>query len=169
MARGGEHGELFDVLGLTDWRDRMAAVEDAYGGFRPDDLYPDALPALAQLADAGYRLAVLANQPAPRTAELAALGIRPNVMAMSGEMGVHKPDPAFFDRSLELMGHPDPACVAYVGDRIDNDVRASAAAGMRAVWLRRGPWGHLQSDDTRVATLTVRSLAELVDRHREIW
>ena len=65
---------------------------------------------------------------------------------MSDAMGVAKPDPAFFARTLELIGSPPPADVAYVGDRVDNDVRPSAAAGMRAVWIRRGPWGLLHTD-----------------------
>ena len=38
------------------------------------------------------------------------------------EMGIAKPDPAFFARCLELMGAPAAGAVAYVGDRIDNDV-----------------------------------------------
>ena len=64
---------------------------------------------------------------------------------MSDAMGVGKPDRAFFDRTLELIGSPDPGFVAYVGDRVDNDVLPAVAAGMRAVWLRRGPWGLLHA------------------------
>ena len=62
-------------------------------------------------------------------------------MAMSDEWDVHKPQPEFLRASARADGQPEPADVAYVGDRLDNDVRPSAAAGMRAVWLRRGPWG----------------------------
>ncbi|MFO7532105.1 MAG: HAD family hydrolase, partial [Candidatus Limnocylindrales bacterium] len=91
------------------------------------------------------------------------------VMAMSGELDVAKPDPAFFGRALELMGDPDPASVAYVGDRIDNDVRPSAAAGMRAVWLRRGPWGIVPDREPEQAALVVRSLAELVEKIDDAW
>ena len=65
---------------------------------------------------------------------------------MSDAMGVAKPDPAFYERTLELLGSPPPGDVAYVGDRVDNDVLPSAAAGMRAVWIRRGPWGLLHED-----------------------
>jgi FMN phosphatase YigB (HAD superfamily) len=88
-------------------------------------------------------------------------------MGMSASMGVSKPDPAFFAAALALMGDPDPADVAYVGDRVDNDVRPAAAAGLRAVWLRRGPWGFLSTDDEGVASLEVRSLDELVARADE--
>ena len=44
------------------------------------------------------------------------------------------------------------------------------AAGMRAVWLRRGPWGVIQRlpDGTHPA-LTVGSLDELVERIGEAW
>jgi FMN phosphatase YigB (HAD superfamily) len=34
-----------------------------------------------------------------------------------------------------------------VGDRIDNDVRPALRFGMRAAFLRRGPWGHIQEDN----------------------
>jgi HAD superfamily hydrolase (TIGR01662 family) len=163
VARGGEHSDVFALVGRPDWRSHMPAVLERYGGFRRDDLYPDALPALAALRADGYRLAVLANQPAERTAELRALGVEVEVIAMSDELGVAKPDPRFFERALALMGEPDPADVAYVGDRADNDVRPAAAAGMRAVWLRRGPWGVIHAPPAE-AVLVVDSLAELAAR-----
>ena len=158
---------MFSVLGAVDWRRRVPAVEQAYGGFRADDLYPDALRALAGLRDAGYRLAVVANQPDIRGEQLRRIGVDVEVMAMSDGLGVAKPDAAFYARTLELMGDPSPASVAYVGDRVDNDVLPSMAAGMRAVWLRRGPWGVIQRlpDGTHPA-LTVGSLDELGRAHR---
>jgi FMN phosphatase YigB (HAD superfamily) len=119
----------------------------------------------------GDRLAIIANQPRERTGDLQALGIRTDVMAMSEELGLSKPDPAFFARSLELMGNPDPREVAYVGDRLDNDVRPAVAAGMRAVWLRRGPWGVIgdaQGPPPETA-LVVRTLAEFAARVDELW
>jgi FMN phosphatase YigB (HAD superfamily) len=90
-------------------------------------------------------------------------------MAMSDSMGLAKPDPRFFARTLELIGSPPAGQVAYVGDRVDNDVRPSAAAGMRAVWIRRGPWGFLHEDAEGTANLEVRSLDELVERIDEAW
>ncbi|HEX6129300.1 MAG TPA: HAD family hydrolase [Candidatus Limnocylindria bacterium] len=170
IARGDEYRGVFDVLGVADWRQRRPAVEKRYGGFRDEDLYPDARRALARLEERGYRVSVAANQPASRAAELRALGIGPDVLAMSDAIGVAKPDLAFFGRALELMGDPAPGDVAYVGDRIDNDVAPAAAAGMRAVWLRRGPWGAIQRPDpTAPPALTVSSLDELVERIGEAW
>jgi len=172
IARGGQHGDVFAVFGLTrdQWRARHGAVEAAYGGFREEDLYPDARRAITGLEAADYRVAAVANQPASRSAELRALGIAPEVLAMSDEMGVAKPDPAFFARALALMGDPPPASVAYVGDRVDNDVMPAAAAGIHAIWLRRGPWGVVQQLPAGVRpALVVDSLDELVERIDQAW
>ncbi|MGZ8563496.1 MAG: HAD family hydrolase, partial [Candidatus Limnocylindria bacterium] len=170
IERGGEHRDVFGVFGVDDWHVRMASVEVAYGGFQQEDLYPDALAAIEGLRAAGYRVAIVANQPAARADELRAIGVDAEVLAMSGSMGVSKPDPAFFARALELMGTPEPGAVAYVGDRIDNDMRPAAAAGMRTVWLRRGPWGVIQRiGDGPQPALTVDSLDELVERIGEAW
>jgi len=168
IALSRDHRDAFDRLDLTDWRNHAAAVEDEYGGFQAEDLYPDALRCVEQLHAQGRRVAILANQPAIRHAQLLELGFRPDAMAMSDAMGVAKPDDAFFARSLELLGGPEPHSVAYVGDRIDNDVRPARRNGLRAVWLRRGPWGRLQADDHGDAELVVWSLDELVRRLPEL-
>jgi len=170
IAGGGEQRDVFPLLGVKDWRSHIPAVEAAYGGFRQGDLYPDALSGIDALRAAGYRVAVVANQPASRSEQLRAIGVSPEVLAMSAAMGVAKPDPAFFARALDLMGSPPPSEVAYVGDRLDNDVAPSSAAGMRAVWIRRGPWGAIQGPPVDGTTaLVVGSLAELARRIDEAW
>jgi HAD superfamily hydrolase (TIGR01549 family) len=169
VERGLEYHHVFEYLGVPDWRERSAAVERLTGGFQAADLYPDALASLAGLRAAGYRVAVMGNQPARRTHELRALGVPAEVMVMSEEMGVAKPDPLFFVRMLELLGGPEAADVAYVGDRIDNDVRPASAAGLRAVWIRRGPWGVIPRQSPPEAALVVGSLAELVGRIEDAW
>jgi FMN phosphatase YigB (HAD superfamily) len=62
----------------------------------------------------------------------------------SDELGVEKPDPAFFAAVLDRLGIDDPSRVLYVGDRVDNDVLPAVAAGMATCWVTRGPWGQLQ-------------------------
>jgi HAD superfamily hydrolase (TIGR01549 family) len=168
VAMGREHVAVFDLAGRPEWRAHADEVQRRFGGFQAQDLYPDALPALERLRATGYRTAIVANQPARRTAELRALGFAPDVMAMSEELGVAKPDARFYARALELMGDPAPDDVAYVGDRPDNDVAASAAAGLRAVWLRRGPWGIIHQEAPG-AVLVVGSLTELAARVGEAW
>jgi HAD superfamily hydrolase (TIGR01549 family) len=168
IARGRPHVEAFELVGAHDWAEHESAVQARYGGFAERDLYPDARRTIAALQDHGYRVAVVGNQPARRHAELAALGVAPDAMAMSEALGVEKPDPAFFLAVLKLLGEPEPHAVAYVGDRVDNDVRPALAAGLRAVWIRRGPWGLLQ-DDGGAAHLTIASLDEFATRVGEAF
>jgi HAD superfamily hydrolase (TIGR01549 family) len=170
IARGGEFREPLALFGGEQWRERVNEVEAAFGGFAPIDLYPDAARSMDALRVAGYRLAVTANQPAIREEQLRASGIEAEVMAMSDTLGLAKPDPAFFGRTLELIGSPAPGDVAYVGDRVDNDVLPAIAAGMRAIWIRRGPWGVIQElPDGTVPALVVSSLDELVERIGDVW
>ncbi len=169
IARGGQHWEVFDVFGRPDWQSLLPEFSAMTGPFRATDLYSDALPTLSRLRQMGYRVAIVANQPAERTAELLALGVEVDVMAMSDELGANKPDPRFFAAALRLMGDPDPGNVAHVGDRLDNDVLPSAAAGMRPVWLKRGPWGIIVNDAPPPGTLVARTLAEVCERVDEAW
>jgi HAD superfamily hydrolase (TIGR01549 family) len=169
VARGQGYQDLAGYFSIDDWRRHREAVDERIGGFRRDDLYADAIPAIDGLRERGYRVAVIGNQPAERHAELQALGVHPEVMAMSEDMGVMKPDPDFFRVALHLLGDADPDDVAYVGDRIDNDVVPSSAAGMRSIWLRRGPWGVVPTKEPAEADLIVDSLAELVSRIDEAW
>jgi HAD superfamily hydrolase (TIGR01662 family) len=162
IARGGAHQEVFAELGLDHWQRHRDELEAAYGGFTDADLYPDVRPAMTALREAGHRLAIFGNQPAHRSAELRALDLPVEEIAMSAEMGVAKPSPSYFATILERLEHPDPGSVIHVGDRVDNDVMPAAAAGLRTVWIRRGPWGHIQAlpADFR-PTLVIDSLAEL--------
>jgi FMN phosphatase YigB (HAD superfamily) len=126
-----------------------------------DDLYADALPTLARLREQGYRLAVMANQPVEAIPLLASLPV--DLYATSAGWGVSKPDPAFFARVVAEVG-VEARQIAYVGDRVDNDVLPAKASGMLAVHLRRGPWGVIQSEwpEAHQADLRVISLDALV-------
>jgi FMN phosphatase YigB (HAD superfamily) len=73
---------------------------------------------------------------------------------------VEKPSAGFFERVLAEAGRPARE-VAYVGDRVDNDVAPALAAGMVAVHLRRGPWGYLHEPPP--GAIQIRSLDELPD------
>jgi FMN phosphatase YigB (HAD superfamily) len=125
------------------------------------DLYDDALPCLAALRSAGYVVGVAGNQP-PDVTERLCEGVALDLVASSAAWGVEKPSPEFFARLVAELGVA-PAEVAYVGDRVDNDVVPAKAAGMTAVFLRRGPWGYVHATwpEAARADLRVESLAEL--------
>jgi FMN phosphatase YigB (HAD superfamily) len=108
------------------------------------DVYPDAAPALARLRAAGVRVGIAGNQPVGAAESVAELVAPGDFVATSAAWGVSKPDPAFFARLIDEIG-ARPEEIAYVGDRVDNDVVPAAAAGLVAVHLRRGPWGVIQA------------------------
>jgi putative hydrolase of the HAD superfamily len=104
--------------------------------------FPDAQPALTELADAGIAVAVLTNGTIEQqTDKLRRTGLTGHGPLFTPEdLGVAKPDPAAFGRACERWGHP-PATVLSVGDRHDLDVRPARAAGLQAAHLDRRDLG----------------------------
>jgi FMN phosphatase YigB (HAD superfamily) len=145
-ARGEAHSRVYELLGVE---------RTASSGFRLDDLYPDARRCLGELRAAGYLLGAVGNTGAEVEAVLAELV---DVVGSSARWGVEKPAPEFFARLVSEAGCP-PAEIAYVGDRVDNDVIPALDAGLVAVHVRRGPWGYLH--EPPAGAIRVASLAEL--------
>ena len=168
IERGGDHREPLQIFrpGL-DFRAEVAKREAA--GFSDriiaDDLYPDAAACLRELSGAGYRIGVVGNQPVQAGAALADLELPIDLLASSSAWGVHKPDPRFFERIATELNLPASE-IAYVGDRVDNDVLPALAAGMVAVHIRRGPWGHVHAGlpEAARADIRIESLSELPGR-----
>jgi HAD superfamily hydrolase (TIGR01662 family) len=151
IARGEHHRRIFDLLGVE-----RPEVEVVYGR---DELYPDARPCLAHLKRDGYLVGIAGNQTEALERWARGEDLPVDVIGSSASWGVEKPAPEFFERVVAEAGF-EPAEVAYVGDRVDNDVVPAAAAGLLAVHVRRGPWGHLQSG-AEAAGIRLDSLAEL--------
>jgi len=165
IERGEEHRRAAELLRPgVDLAAESARRRTMMGTswMQPGDLYPDAIPALRALRAAGYRVGVAGNQPLETERVIADLGIPLDLVASSAGLGVAKPDPAFFARIAEAL-ELEPSEIAYVGDRVDNDVRPAAAAGMRAIFIRRGPWAFIQASDgpPSEAAATIDSLLEL--------
>jgi FMN phosphatase YigB (HAD superfamily) len=168
MERGQSLRRIFEIFKpeLDPPRARkMRALEGWTYDFVPQDLYPDAIPSLSALREAGYKVLVAGNQPVESEAALARLGVPADLIASSGGWGIAKPDAAFFTKVADAAGEA-PEDIAYVGDRLDNDVLPARAAGMRAIFIRRGPWGWLHADkpDITQAHLRVTSLLELPEQ-----
>lgn len=133
--------------------------------FRPEELYADVLPCLKKLRSAGYRTGVAGNQFADSADTLRKMNAPLDFIGSSEEWGVEKPSLEFFARIVQTA-NVLPAEIAYVGDRVDNDVLPSKAAGMVSVFLPRGPWGKIHSlkPDAAQADIRINSLAELPER-----
>ena len=146
VARGEDHGKAFELFGFAAPRLADATI---------DDFYPDAVPCLERLRESGYAIGLAGNQPAHAREALADCGLDVDFIATSAGWGVEKPSTEFFLRVCEEAGRSARE-IAYVGDRVDNDVRPAKKLGMFAVHIRRGPWGWLHEApeaDARIASL----------------
>lgn len=130
--------------------------------FDARDLYPDALPALQELREAGFRIGIAGNQPESAEVALRDCGFEADFIASSARWGVEKPSPAFFAKVVEAAGMP-AEWIAYVGDHLDNDILPARAAGMTAVFIDRGPWAIVANGrpELQAASARVESLREI--------
>jgi HAD superfamily hydrolase (TIGR01662 family) len=156
IARGEGHEALWGHLGIEQpprwWSEIPYAL---------DDLYPDAIECLEGVRDLGLKVGIVGNQTAALEAWARESALPADVISSSASLGVRKPDLAFFEKVVELVGcRADET--AYVGDRVDNDVLPAARAGLAAVHVRRGPWGRLQRTPPEAA-LGLDDLASLPD------
>jgi FMN phosphatase YigB (HAD superfamily) len=167
IARGGAYQHVFELVrpGIDIAAERHArAAAGRRSGLIEADLYPDAVASLRALQETGRLVGIAANQPTTTETMLHALGVPLALVATSDGWGIAKPDPAFFQRICDELGLPAEE-IAYVGDRLDNDIAPAAAAGMLAIFIRRGPWGYIQASQTDPhavgAAATIGTLAEL--------
>jgi FMN phosphatase YigB (HAD superfamily) len=165
IVRGGHHHEALRhfraELDIEAARLEMKARGMVYR-IGHDDLYRDAMACLASLRDLGIIVGVAGNQPIESEVDLRELGLPVDIIVTLAALAVAKPDPTFFDALRDRAGVPAGE-IAYVGDRLDNDVLPAQAAGMLGVLVERGPWGrvHAKSPEATKADLVVTSLEGL--------
>jgi putative hydrolase of the HAD superfamily len=122
-------------------------------------LFDDVRPALDALAARGIKLGVVSNfEPwLEDILDLQGIGDRFAAVAISGKLGVAKPDPEIFKAALTEAG-ADPEATVHVGDQPVNDVAAARAVGITPVLLDRYA-RHPETD----AAHRVEDLLELVE------
>jgi putative hydrolase of the HAD superfamily len=101
--------------------------------------YPDVAPALLALRSRGLVIVVVSNWDHSLHERLAETGLAPLVdgAVASAELGHAKPEPAIFERALELAG-AEPGEALHAGDSPREDVEGALSAGLRAVLVARG-------------------------------
>lgn len=108
-----------------------------------------------------HRFAIITNGLSDvQRPRLAASPIAPLIehLLISEELGVAKPDPAFFDIALERLGGPSKADLLIVGDSLSSDIAGGVASGIDTCWYNPGgaPAGRA------TPTYEIRTLAELL-------
>ena len=100
-------------------------------------LYPDVIPLLERYKDTPKGIISNGDRDQQRR-KLEKTGIDPyfEVVVVSDDIGVFKPDPGIFEHAARLAGKAPSQCW-YIGDRVDTDAKAAKDAGMTGVWINR--------------------------------
>ena len=131
-------------------------------------LYPDTLSTLTALRVAGYRLGCISNtnDGAYVWRMVDRFGLRAwlSPLYTSEEIGLRKPHPYLFHKLLDEWGLL-PTEVVMVGDTLNADVLGAHNAGMRGIWIDRGPvnpWSNNEASKAHIQPdATLQQLAEL--------
>jgi HAD superfamily hydrolase (TIGR01662 family) len=156
--------EIRERCRLTESVDQLAA--DFRAGF-PElipPLAPETQHALRELRREGWRIGIVTNGSPAQESRIEALGLDAFVdgWAVSGVVGVRKPDPALFAAAAKRCAAP-LAGAWMVGDRADADVAGAIACGMSSVWISRGrTW----TDRSFQPDIVAASVAEAVSAIR---
>ncbi|TXK84199.1 HAD family hydrolase [Paenibacillus sp. N3.4] len=125
----------FAIRGIG-WTDLL---NDYLNGFKRQCVgFPNLVSMLTQLKNNGTKLALVSNGYGQfQFDNFKALGISHlfNEVLISEWMGLRKPDPAIFILALSKLGVEAEEAL-FVGDHPENDIRASRAVGITAVWKR---------------------------------
>jgi len=111
-------------------------VRDVYINPERFLLYEDTVPALIQLAEKGWKHAILSNHVPELPGIVDGTGLSPytDYCITSGITGYEKPNPLSFKHALELTGYPGH--VWMVGDNLEADIHGAESAGIPAILVR---------------------------------
>lgn len=150
------------ILGKTFDKTMADAFHAHYMSIGPDYIKPfGGLVELMEQLSQSHKLAVITNGPSDaQWMKMQCLGmdrfIPEDLVFISGNLGVAKPDARIFQHALEVLG-VQPSEALHVGDSYTHDAEGALAAGLDAVWLNRS--GTVRSTHPRIKV--IRELKEL--------
>ncbi len=91
---------------------------------------------LRALRDHGVKRGLITNGQPTQRVKVEAMGLTSllEVMVISEEVGIKKPDPRIFRMALDRLG-VDASEAVFVGDNLELDIAGARGVGMRALWL----------------------------------
>ena len=108
--------------------DPSGVLKRLFAGMGPDEAM---YALLADLRAAGVRTALLSNSWG-NTYPRDRIGALMDVVVISGEVGLRKPDPEIYRLTLERLGIDDPRATVFIDDAAPN-VEGAEAVGMRGL------------------------------------
>ncbi len=101
---------------------------------------PYAHEVLRDLRSKGYRLGVLSNGFAEvqyRKLSSSGLSGLVDLVVLSDDIGVPKPDPRLYIYAMDKSGCPEPSAHLMVGDNPDTDIRGALGVGWQGIYFDR--------------------------------
>lgn len=111
-------------------------------------IFEHTVPLLKELKKRGKLVGVITNGPSYlQNHKMDESGLREycDIVVVSGDLGVHKPDKRIFEITAERLGLKCEECV-YVGDHPINDIQGALSSGMSAIRMN---WGWFKDKDLR--------------------
>lgn len=125
-------------------------------------IFPNSERLLRELKQRGFIVGVITNGPSElQNHKMDTSGLRPycDIVVVSGDVGVHKPDPALFVYTADKLGLPTCECT-YVGDHPVNDIQGALDAGMSAIRMN---WGWFKNQDLRPDVPVIEDIIEVLN------
>jgi 2-haloalkanoic acid dehalogenase type II len=117
--------------------DRDVYADAIVGSIRAWQPFPDTLPALTRVREAGVRLVILSNTDRDVIDHsIKQIGLPFDDVVVAEDVGAYKPSPANFERLLEEVGE-DPAHVLHVAFGFKYDIKPAKRLGMGTAWINR--------------------------------
>ena len=100
-------------------------------------LFDDAMDVIRELKGRGYLVGVVTNGSASgQNHKLEKAGLKEILddWVVSGDIGIHKPDPAIYRLAADRLHVACDECV-FIGDLWQTDLYGACLAGMKPVWM----------------------------------
>ncbi len=132
---------VMDVFEGEVFKDADAFFDGLYSAFAEPSrwrIFPDVVPTLTELRNRGITLAIASNWDDRLPKLLRELALSPyfDNQFISSFVGHVKPEAAFFNHALKMMGL-EAGDVVHVGDDAVEDLSGAAGVGIKAVLLDR--------------------------------
>lgn len=125
-------------------------------------IFPNSAPLLQELKNRGYIVGVITNGPSylqHHKLETSGLQEYFDIVVVSGDVGIHKPDPELFRYTADRLGLRTDECV-YVGDHPINDIKGATDAGMKAIRMN---YGWFKDQNLIVDIPTINDIINVLD------
>jgi len=153
---------------IFDWGDTVMRELPDFPGKMVDAPHVEAMPGIEEALRAlqpEYRLLMASNANVSTADDIRAALRRVGldeyfeIIVSSADLGVGKPDPAYYHAVMAICGC-DPAEAVMVGDTFDKDIAGAKRIGLRTVWYN---WkdAALPPDSPYLPDATIRDLSEL--------